>query len=189
MENENTVLNNDVINENDDRYVYIEFNGCKMSVKKYLTMKEMLSFVRLTEEYCMLNGDTIIPELKDFSIKLNIIGMYTDMNVGTDLQKDYDLIYSTDIVDLIVKNINKNQLDSIIKSIEFKFNNYIENRYTELKNDVQDLKNMIDKVVGSIEKSLSDVNVEDLYKVLSFAKDGNFEEILSKAILDKNMKE
>ena len=90
--------------------VQVDFNGVNLLISKYLTIKDKMEFVKTVFDLCVIDG-VYFPELFDFAIKCATYGHYTNITVPDGLKKANNLAYSSDLNDVIVKNINKDEYE------------------------------------------------------------------------------
>lgn len=61
----------------------------------------------------------LFPELKDFAIRAAIVSGYALVDFPDTVEKQYELLYTTDLFDTVLKTANKAQAQSIIDAVDF----------------------------------------------------------------------
>lgn len=62
------------------------------------------------------NGELALP-LIDFAIRVNIISHFSNVELPQDPSELFDVVYTSDLYDVVRKNANARQIDAIEKSI------------------------------------------------------------------------
>ena len=132
----------------------VEWHGIEMTIKRLLSLEEMLTFVNDVVSSCFeeKTGE-YIPEIKDFAIRCSIMESYAGFVLPSDLSEKYSMIYNSDIVSFIVKHIDKNQFESILSSIDDKIEHQAQNNIEAINKQMNEL------IAGfsTIEQNLSNI--------------------------------
>lgn len=94
-------------------YTTVNWHGKAINIKYLLGRNEVFELMHRIADSCTVDGK-IASEFIDFSVKLNVILAYVDIELPDDIDEVYKFIYHSDIYDFVVKFANKKQLDSII---------------------------------------------------------------------------
>lgn len=101
----------------------LEWHGLEISVKRRLSLTEVLEFVNSVASTSFTENGTYVPAVTEFAVKSNVILMYTNLSLPDNLENRYQLIYGTDIISHILTLIDSAQyheiLDAADKQIEF----------------------------------------------------------------------
>ena len=99
----------------------VEWRGLKIVVKHALSLKENLTFVDSVVKSCFGKEDgAYMPEVKDFAVRSCIIEHYTNITLPSNLDKRYELLYGSDLLEAIMPNINQLQFNALMRAIESK---------------------------------------------------------------------
>lgn len=71
----------------------------------------MSTIINPQEKYFM-------PELKDFAIRAGVVMYYAVVQMPETTEAQYELLYTTDLYDVVKKNANLAQIDSIIDAVD-----------------------------------------------------------------------
>lgn len=88
--------------------------GTDIVIKRRLSLVEMMEFVDSVVGVCV-DEDTgeYHPEFYGFAVRANILSMYANFRLPADIEKQYELLYNTDMVDLVLENIDQDQYGEI----------------------------------------------------------------------------
>ena len=96
---------------------YIDYNwhGKIISIKNLLSRDEYIKLIHDIGDMCISQDGNFVPEMLDFSVKLNIIINYALVEMPDDLDDIYELIYYSDLYNAVLKNISKSQVNSVLR--------------------------------------------------------------------------
>lgn len=118
-------------NECGDPGTTITWCGYKVSIKRFIPLAAMMQLVNGVVSGCFAESDnSYIPEVRDFFFRCYIVDFYTNVVLPENTEEKNQIVYGTDIVDVILQNIDNGQLRAILDSIDKKIN-YITN--TDMK--------------------------------------------------------
>lgn len=164
----------------------VEWSGLEIVIKRHLSLAEVAKFVDVCVKACF-DSDTAVytPEAKDAAIRSCIIAFYTNITLPENVEKQYELIYHSNILDSITPNIDQNQLSSVVGAIDDK-TDYLTGVNTEIIN--RQMSNLQD-AAANIQNQLSDmfngISIDDIKNVMSSLSDkGLDEEKLIKAYME-----
>ena len=144
---------------------YVEFpvnglDGVSMTVKKSLSLMEMLQFVEDVVSTCFPGDGEFRPEMREFAIMTGVLTVYANFNMPKDVSRQYDLIYNTDAYEQVVRNINQAQFRDIIESIDARIEHELRKmesqsglRVLEILDKVEALSDQLDGVFNGIDSA------------------------------------
>ncbi len=62
------------------------------------------------------DGECMLP-LIDFSIRINVISAYTNVVMPDTVEDLFDVVYGSDLYDVVVKNANTSQINALINAV------------------------------------------------------------------------
>lgn len=102
----------------DKQYKKIDWHGSQLIMKRLLTVQEYVELIHHILDDCRSKEkDVFAIELLEFSIRLNTISAYAFVELPTEIDEIYYIVYSTDLYDVVCKNANRAQVESIRKSV------------------------------------------------------------------------
>ena len=102
------------------RYKKVIWHSANIVVKYSLNFIEYVDIYNSIVEGCESPDGEFVPALIDFSIRMNIISFYSNVELPEDPEKLFDVAYSSDLFEIVYKNANTKQIDAIIDSV-YKF--------------------------------------------------------------------
>lgn len=98
----------------------IEWCGVEIEYKEVLTMVEMKAFVDGVVDASFDNDGDYMPEFTDWLIRTNMIQLYTNVRMPQNIEKQYDILYRTDLYEQIAGLVDQRQYAKIMEAIEDK---------------------------------------------------------------------
>lgn len=147
-------------------YVDVEtknWNGISIEVHRTLNFTDAMRFVDMVISltYDEMTG-SYTPELKDLGIRKSVIDLYTNVELPTDIEECHEVLYETNLFELVLSLINSRQLNMIVASIDDKLS-YI----TQTNIDAINRKmNELTSVFGDFMKNFEGVDVNQLQTAL-----------------------
>lgn len=178
-----------------DKFNRIEsfgWNGLDIQVKKVLTLEEMVIFVEYVVKSCFGNGEhEYNPEMKYLAIKNCIIDVYTNLRTPTNINKKYDFIYQTDIIDTILSRINIDQYNEIIESVDRKISYMAQKNISMAESKTSELCSTFESIREQLMNTFSEIDKESVAKIINDLASGKYdmEKIAVDAISKSNKEE
>lgn len=98
--------------------IRVAWNGIWVHVKRAIGLMECTVLIDdVLRNSTIQDGSLFMPELIDFALRAHIVEAYTDLVLPEQVEAKYDLLYLTDLFDVVSGVISKAQLDSIINAI------------------------------------------------------------------------
>ena len=98
----------------------VDWCGVEIEYKEVLTMVEMKAFVDGVVDASFDNDGDYMPEFTDWLIRTNMIQLYTNVRMPQNIEKQYDILYRTDLYEQIAVLVDQRQYAKIIDAIEQK---------------------------------------------------------------------
>ncbi len=177
----------DIVKENNVVVPMIGNEEVKITIRRVLPLEDVMQFVTDVVSSCV-NPDTgeYIPEAKDFAIKSGILSVYANFNLPSKVEKQYDLIYRTDVVEQVVQYIDRNQFQEIRDAIDENISHKIRVTESIAAAQVRELMARVSGIVEQVERLFGTVGEDGLGSVVQkIAQMGDInEESLAKAVLN-----
>ena len=92
----------------------IMWHGIAVTVRTILPMSEAISFVDGIMKACYdKTHDIIMPEVMDFAFRFYVVTSYAHVEMPDNIEEQYELLYCTDVFDVIANAVNHAQLKSL----------------------------------------------------------------------------
>lgn len=106
LKNANQHLNNNVRQ--------FSWHGKQVKYKYSLSRSEQTELEQIIVECCVNHeAEQVVPSLYDISFKINVLGSYIYMEKPAEIDDVFNLIYNTDLYEVVSKLINQEQLNAI----------------------------------------------------------------------------
>ena len=153
------------------------WNGIEVTVKKNLSLKEMLEFVDSVVKSCFANDtNAYMPEIKDFAIKVCTLEKYANFTMPRSVESQYSLIYHTDAVEQVLGYVNHQQFNEICMAISRKVDNIAQANVEAVNKQMNELYNAFDNLQKNIASVFDGVNNEDIKAVTGALANGTIDE-------------
>lgn len=138
----------------------------EITIRRTLPITDMLAFVNDVVSNCCYDGEGYTPEVKDFIIKSNILTKYANFNLPNNLEHCYALVYGTDAVDVVLKHVNKAQLQDILNSIDSKIEYICDSNISAIEKQMQAVITSFEDMQRKTEELFSGIDADDIAKLV-----------------------
>lgn len=172
------------VNEGYEEYAAIEWKGLNITIKHNLTLKDMLSFVDAVVKNCFNESNaTYMPEIKDFATRSSIIEYYTNISLPSDVEKRYDLLYRSSVLDKIVRHINMQQFDAMIEAIEDKTAHIAQANIEAVTKQMNEIYASFENIQKQLETSFGSIDKNAIHGVINALSNGMDESKIVQAVM------
>lgn len=148
----------------------------EVSVKRRLPFADVLEFVDNVVKTCFTQKDlTYLPEVKNFTIKSNVLTMYANFTMPSNVEYQYELIYDSNIVSEVITYIDREQFDEILAAIDDKIDAEIQIGASMLKAQVSKLITSISDLESRFSDIFSGIGEKEMADMISAITDGKFD--------------
>ena len=153
----------------------IQWNGIEVVITKNLSLEEMMAFADSVVKSCFDQASgTYMPEIKDFAIRSNIMERYANFTLPSKVERQYDVVIRSGVVEEILRHINFSQFDELLKAMDAKLQ--------KVDDVVTSFEGLQDKV-GAL---FAGVDQADIGKLMSaISENGVSEEKVVKAYIEQ----
>lgn len=166
-----------------------DWNGIEVTIKKTLSLKEMMEFVDGVVKSCFeKDTNAYIPEIQEFATKVCVLEKYANFTMPSNVESQYVLIYTTDIVKHVLNRINTEQFNEICDAISKKVKNLAQANIEAINRQVNELYVSFDNLQTKFSSLFEGISGDDIHAIAGALANGSFdEEKLVKSYI--NMKE
>lgn len=163
----------------------VSWNGIDITIKHTLPLHQVMSFVDAVSKLCFTEDTgAYLPEVKDFGIKACILEMYANIELSKSTEEVYELIYCSDIVSVVMANVNQVQLSEIANAIDEKISHIASANIESITYQMNDLYNAFDNLEKQISQAFSGISSEDMTKIVGAISGSELDEVkLAKAYI------
>ncbi len=167
-----------------------DWNGIEVTVKKNLSLKEMLEFVDSVVKSCFTKDtNAYMPEIKDFATKVCILEKYANFTMPRNVETQYTLIYQTDAVERVLGYVNPQQFNEICVAIAKKVENLAQANIEAVTKQMNELYASLDNMQTQFSKVFDGIDEGSISEIINAFGNGVIdEEKLAKAVLNQNSK-
>lgn len=175
-----------IIKEHFENTTTEQWYGIEVQIKKTLSFTEMMEFVNDVVLSCFQEDGGFVPEVMDFAIRSNILSKYANFSLPDKLEHRYEIVYMTDIIDLVCSRINGAQLNEIVASINRKVEFLCDSNALMIKRQVNDLISAFNDLQARTEGMFNGISSDDIAKLANVLSSGELDEgKIVEAYLDK----
>lgn len=149
-----------------------------LQVKTYLDLAESLFFVDKAVKIAVSEEGGFIPEVSKFAFGVAVLEHFAGVQLPTDIDEQYALVFGTDLVERILDKVNPSHLENLQESVEYRLASMVEeSAFLKLESTLSQLSNLLDHASGLTKA----VNPEEMTEVMELvrgfaSKEGNPEE-------------
>lgn len=175
-----------VMKENFENIITIDWHGVEVQVKKTISLVEMMSFVNEVVESCFDDEGDYMPEIMDFSIKSNILTRYANFTMPDNLGARYTMIYVSDAIHAVYSLIDADQINEILAAIDRKINFLCSSDIAMARNQLKNIVVKFDEMHDQFGEIFDGLSTEDLSNMFRATSNNSIDEVeLVKAFLEQ----
>lgn len=106
-----------VANVSVKRYKKIVWHTVDIVVRYSVPMDEYYDSIREIIDQCTDTDGVFVSAVFDFAFRTNIISLYSNVELPSDHMDLFEIVYSTDLYDVVCKNANVGQIKSIESAV------------------------------------------------------------------------
>lgn len=168
-----------------EEYGEIEYDGVKFLLRETIGFMQMMEIVETVVRACFITDGSYRPEFKDFMLRCEVLEKYTNIDLPSDINEQYDIVYKSGIFGHVVSCINKEQLGIIIKNIDDRIDYNVNSNVMRIEEKISEIYTSVKNMIDTMEKSLGDINSAEMSKLIrSLSGESIDTEALAKAIVE-----
>ena len=160
-----------------------DWYGVEIEHKENIPMEYAVTFVNNVVDTCFDKDGNYIPEFKDFLIRSFTVQMYSNVRLPQDLKKQYDILYNSDLYNVLIQHVDIVQYDTLLMAIDEKLE-YRRNA------DVMTMRMTLNNLISQFQnfgEQLNQVEIEDVRNIAEAINGVDLdEEKFVDAILNRN---
>lgn len=161
-------------------------------IRRVLPLQEVLQFVEDVVSSCV-DEETgqYIPEIQAFTVRASVLTRYANFTLPKDPEKQYHLIYNTDVFQQVMGHIDRVQYDEILYAINERIRHNVAMTESALSARMTELTAKLNSFIDSSEEMFGAVEGNDMAALVkNLANAGNIDEgKLVEAVFDAQKKE
>lgn len=161
--------------------VLVEWCDIDLEVKKSLAFDDMLQFVHDVVKTCTeQEHGGYMPELKEFAIRMNIVEMYSNVRLPSNLNHKYHILINSGIVETILDHINTEQFNCMREAIDSKLEAVVATNVNAVQKQLSDITVAFEQMQRNMENAMSGLDMSVLERFVESASDDN---VVNNAVL------
>lgn len=155
----------------------VDWHGVEITVKKTLSLTEMMEFVDTVVGSCFTdNGSVYLPEVQDFVIKVCVLEKYANFTMPRNVKSQYELIYQTDALETVLAHVNPQQFNEICMAITKKIDNLAQANIETVHRQMNDLYTAFDNIQNQLSAMFAGIGENDVRAVVEAVSNGALDE-------------
>ena len=138
-----------------------DWYGVEIEYIENISMENMVALINEVVNSCFDKDGDYVPEFKDFLIRALVMQMYSNVRLPQDIKKQYDILFGSDLFDVLVQHIDQTQYSSIVFTIDAKL------AYRSSADVVMTRKTLSELIAQfkSYGEQLNQISIEDLRSI------------------------
>lgn len=155
----------------------VEWLGYTIHVKRFLDFMDMMGFVNGVAAGCFAKSDnSYMPEARDFFFRCHIVEYYTNIELPDNLEEKNQLVYGTNIIEVILRNVDMGQFQAIIDSIDKKVANLVDINVKQINDEAEFIYNQIKELYEKLTEVFSGIDKETMTSIAQAVIGTTFDE-------------
>lgn len=155
----------------------IEWLGYTIHVKRFLDFMEMMGFVNGVTAGCFAKSDnSYMPEARDFFFRCHIVEYYTNIELPDNLEEKNQLVYGTNIIETVLRNVDMGQFQAIIDAIDKKVTNLVDINVKQIIDEAELVYGQINELYEKLTEVFSGIDKETMTSIAQAVIGTTFDE-------------
>lgn len=160
----------------EDNVITESWFGIDVTITRSIGLKSMMEFVDEVVDGCFSKDGEFIPEVIDFLIKNSLITRYTNITLPSNIERKYEIIYNTTLIEFLFNHINLEQYKEIYTSIATKIDYMCDNNTAANQKKIDELISAFENLNNQMVNMFSDISSNDVAKLIGAVGSGKFDE-------------
>lgn len=155
----------------------VTWRGYEVAIKRFISFTDMMSFVEGVVSGCFAKSDNrYLPEVRDLFFRCSIVEFYTNIVLPEDVEGKNQIVYGTDIIDLILQNIDMGQFRAIMDGIEKKVSYLVNTDIKRIEDDAELIIKQISELGDALNETFGEVDSKEMTEFVKAVTKMNFDE-------------
>ena len=164
------------VEESAPSVVNIEWRGLDVTVSRRLGFADMMKFVDGVVNLCFSDDGTYLPEIMDFAIRCNVLEMYANFTLPSNIEKRYELVYACDAYSAIMGAIDRNQFDVMMRAIEDKADNRAQANIEAINRQMNELYAAFENLESRLSTVFDGIDGDTMKQLIGAMSNGSLDE-------------
>lgn len=149
----------------------VSWNGIEFQVKKTVPLLDVIEIAHNASENVFSVSGVFAPEGAHILTSCGILEHYTNIELPASLEYRYDLIMRTDIMDVVLPYIDKDQLDQLMEDIASRVEHKRDMEVKGIERRIEGLTAALEQSVTNAAEAFSAFSREDMEKLIKAVGD------------------
>lgn len=157
------------------------------TVRRVLPLADVMQFVADVVSLCVdTETGEYLPEVRAFAIRSCVLTMYGNFTLPDDPEKQYDLLYNTDVFERVLAQVDLTQYHEILRAIDEKIAHEVAMLQSVAVRQAVELTSAMNKFIQANEAMFGSINSDDMNALVkNLSTVGKLdEEKVAKAVLN-----
>ena len=158
----------------------IKVLGENIEVKPVLTLEEYDTTLSRMVSLIFGSDDSYNAAAVDFVIRLCTVFAYTGVtmpdDIGENIDSLYDLMYGTDFYELVKKNINQDQYQSLLNAFREEVDYRNKSKIERVERRIDELSQIIENLGAQFADMMGDLSQEDVERLVAAIENNQLDE-------------
>lgn len=153
----------------------LNWNGLEITVRRVLSLQEMLGFVNDVVESCFSATGAYQPEAFDIAVRSNLLTRYGNFTLPENLEHRYTLLWQTDAVDTVLGFVDEKQFQEILQSAKQKVAYRCQTNVSAVEQQISAAVKSLDELQQKVAALFAGVTADDVNALVgAMASSGGF---------------
>ncbi len=155
----------------------VEWLGYTIHIKRFLDFMDMMGFVNGVTAGCFAKSDnSYMPEARDFFFRCHIVEYYTNIELPDNLEEKNQLVYGTNIIEVVLRNVDMGQFQAIIDSIDKKVANLVDINVKQINDEVEFIYEQVSALYAQLTEAFDGIDKETIASIANAVVGTTFDE-------------
>lgn len=166
----------------------VDFHGQELTIRKLMPFTVAAEIVKKVSDGCFGDDWSFHPEVFDFGIRLCYVDACTNIRLPENIEKQYEMLYLTDLWDIIYSSINHAQYDDICRSATAIIRTRNEANRVLFERDVQNVTEQMENIGQQLSELFGSITADDIKNLVHAISENGLDEekIVATVVQEQN---
>jgi len=164
------------VEESAPSIVNVEWRGIEVTITRRLSLSDMMKFVDGVTNLCFSDDGTYMPEIKDFATRCNVLEMYANFTLPSNIEKRYELVYACDVYATIMGSIDRTQFEVMLAAIDDKIDNRAQANVEAINRQMNELYAAFENLESRLSAVFDGIDGDTMKQLIGAMSNGKLDE-------------
>lgn len=163
----------------------VDWHGLDIEIKHSISFDSVIALIDGIAASCFDDGD-YRPERTEYVLRSAVVQLYTNLTLPSNANKQYALLFDTDLYDTVLDHINYSQYNSIVIAVNDKVRYIRQTNINSVQKQINDAMQSLNGLMSVIGDVMNGVTPDDISNLVNaIGENGVDEQKLMQAYINQ----